>query len=207
MGLDMYLHKKVTGYRKADGSLTHSMKDYTEDELGASNIETIVTTVGYWRKANSIHRWFVENVQDGEDNCEEYSVSVEQLKDLLKTCMKVIKAVDGETITINPSKEEDISKYDWLKDCPKSFVFDASNLDAMAEKLRYVHQLPKTFAKVANETLPSVSGFFFGDTDYDSWYLESVIKTARIITRILDNYKKLPTAEKRDVEFAYQASW
>jgi hypothetical protein len=24
--------------------------------------------VGYWRKANAIHRWFVEHVQDGNDD-------------------------------------------------------------------------------------------------------------------------------------------
>lgn len=203
----MYLHKKVSGYRKADGSLSHSFDDYTEDEFGASNSVTIVSSVGYWRKANAIHKWFVENVQDGEDNCEEYDVSLEKLRDLLETCMKVIKAADGETITIDPSMEEDVKKFDWLKDCPKSFVFDASNLDAMAEKLRYVHQLPKTFATVAANTLPSVRGFFFGNTDYDGGYLETIIKTARMVKRLLDEYEKLPTEEKRDVEFTYQASW
>ncbi len=25
--------------------------------------------VAYWRKANAIHKWFVENVQDGQDDC------------------------------------------------------------------------------------------------------------------------------------------
>ena len=39
----------------------------------------------YWRKSNQIHQWFVENVQGGRDNCEEYSVSLDQLKLLSKT--------------------------------------------------------------------------------------------------------------------------
>ncbi len=29
-----------------------------------------------------MHGWFVEHVQDGEDDCGEYSVSIEQLYDL-----------------------------------------------------------------------------------------------------------------------------
>jgi hypothetical protein len=45
--------------------------------------------VAYWRKANQIHKWFVDNVQDGEDDCREYSVDREQLQKLLDTCTKV----------------------------------------------------------------------------------------------------------------------
>ena len=38
--------------------------------------------VGYWRKANQIHDWFVRNVQSGEDNCRDYHVSREKLEEL-----------------------------------------------------------------------------------------------------------------------------
>ena len=47
--------------------------------------------VGYWRKANAIHRWFVENVQNGVDDCGRYNVSKEQLEELLENCKEVIK--------------------------------------------------------------------------------------------------------------------
>ena len=46
--------------------------------------------VGYWRKANHIHRWFVENVQNGQDDCGAYPVSPEQLDRLLRTCRRVL---------------------------------------------------------------------------------------------------------------------
>lgn len=207
MGLDMYLHKSVSGYRKADGSLSHSFNDRTEDEFGASNMVAISTSAGYWRKANAIHRWFVENVQGGNDDCKEYDVQVEQLKELLDVCMKVVRAVDGETITIDFGKEPDFDKCEWLKDCPKSFVFDASNLDAMAEKLYYVHRLPETFAAVAADTLPSQAGFFFGSTDYDADYLGDIIKTARMLSKILADYDKATKEEKMYTDFSYEASW
>lgn len=36
-------------------------------------------TGAYWRKANAIHAWFVDNVQGGEDECEPHEVQAEQL--------------------------------------------------------------------------------------------------------------------------------
>lgn len=46
----------------------------------------VEVTCAYWRKCNQIHAWFVRNVQQGEDNCGEYYVSHERLKELLNTC-------------------------------------------------------------------------------------------------------------------------
>lgn len=45
--------------------------------------------VGYWRKANAIHNWFVENCGNGEDNCQEMYVSLEKLETLLDICKQV----------------------------------------------------------------------------------------------------------------------
>jgi len=44
----------------------------------------------YWRKANAIHHWFVENVQDGKDECQRSYVSVEQLQELLELVEEVL---------------------------------------------------------------------------------------------------------------------
>lgn len=43
----------------------------------------------YWRKANMIHNWFVENVQD-DDDCKPYYVSSEQLHELYDLVCKVL---------------------------------------------------------------------------------------------------------------------
>ena len=47
---------------------------------------SIMEQVGYWRKANAIHLWFVKNVQDGEDDCyyhrEITKADLEELKDV-----------------------------------------------------------------------------------------------------------------------------
>ncbi len=66
------------------------MKDVAVDIYGAQ----IEVTCAYWRKANQIHKWFVDNVQGGEDNCGEYYVSHEKLKELLTTCQQALFAKD-----------------------------------------------------------------------------------------------------------------
>jgi hypothetical protein len=45
----------------------------------------------YWRKANAIHNWFVQNVQEGEDDCREHIVSIEDLKQLLSVVNSVLQ--------------------------------------------------------------------------------------------------------------------
>lgn len=97
MGLDMYLYRR---------SYVHSGDYYIPDhkeelkmtrggkEVDTSKVRYIIEEVGYWRKANHIHRWFVENVQSGKDDCGEYYVKEDQLANLLETCKEVLKDKD-----------------------------------------------------------------------------------------------------------------
>lgn len=64
----------------------------TSDE-GAPSL-TLSINIAYWRKDNAIHAWFVKNVQNGEDNCGDYSVSREQLEELVKTCRQALASRD-----------------------------------------------------------------------------------------------------------------
>lgn len=60
--------------------------DITEDLPSA----TVSIDIAYWRKANAIHNWFVENVADGVDNCEAMGVDRSQLGELIKTLGDVL---------------------------------------------------------------------------------------------------------------------
>tara|TARA_R100000700_G_scaffold33573_1_gene41340 strand:- start:459 stop:929 length:471 start_codon:yes stop_codon:yes gene_type:complete len=89
MGLDMYLTKKV--YVKNWEHTPKENKSKISLKRGGKTIDTkntiyIEQEVAYWRKANMIHNWFVENVQDGVDNCAQYYVDYNQLKELLYIC-------------------------------------------------------------------------------------------------------------------------
>ncbi len=50
-----------------------------------NKVTYIIEDCGYWRKANGIHAWFVQNVQEGEDDCKEYYVSQSKLEKYKKT--------------------------------------------------------------------------------------------------------------------------
>ena len=64
---------------------------YLEEEINITNKKRMVTTIMYWRKANAIHKWFVDNTANGIDDCKRTYVSMEQLKELYEICKKVIK--------------------------------------------------------------------------------------------------------------------
>lgn len=57
---------------------------------------SVEVEVGYWRKANQIHKWMVDNIQGGEDNCARYCLSVEQLDELLEICSNILAEQDKE---------------------------------------------------------------------------------------------------------------
>ena len=82
MGLDMNLHKKTYCFNKNI--------QITGVDVNPERVASIVENIGYWRKANAIHRWFVQNVQDGEDDCKEYYVQREQIKELLQIVKQVL---------------------------------------------------------------------------------------------------------------------
>jgi hypothetical protein len=105
MGLDMHLSKKTYVQNwdhhtpeerhevivKKGGKLVETIK--------AHRVKYIEEEVAYWRKANHIHKWFVDNVQGGEDNCNQYYVENGDLVNLLEVCKKVKE---------DPSKAEEL---------------------------------------------------------------------------------------------------
>jgi hypothetical protein len=101
----------------------------------------------YWRKANAIHKWFVENIQGGEDNCQRYYVEREQLVELRDLCAKLC-----------------------------------------------------TQREMAEETLPTADGFFFGSTEYDEWYWNDIEGTVQGLDKALQAFDD-------KWQFHYRSSW
>src|SRR5690242_7485062 len=97
MGLDMYLEKRhyVKNWSYMKPEELHNvlvLKGGKPTNIKSERVKEVVEEIGYWRKANAIHRWFVENVQDGMDDCKEYYVSREKLAELLKEVELTLKA-------------------------------------------------------------------------------------------------------------------
>ena len=56
----------------------------------AARLLNIEVQLMYWRKANAIHKWFVDNVQKGTDDCGTYEVSTDKLKELLDIINEIL---------------------------------------------------------------------------------------------------------------------
>ena len=189
MGLDMYLKRKKWigsqfGWRNFEGIVSIRLEG-REIPIDLNNIDTIVESAAYWRKANAIHRWFVENVQKGNDDCGEYTVSLEDLENLLKLCKKV--------------KNKAIIKEGKIK-CGYSIDKEGNEIPHYVEG-KYIENAEQ-IAKI----LPTQEGFFFGGTDYDQWYMEDIDYTIERLSKIIKEEKKLNKNHFYS-DFTYHASW
>lgn len=177
MGLDMYLiKKKYIGKAKIkilDNEYSWHKKENDTEYSGVSAIEM---EAGYWRKANQIHRWFVENCQDGIDNCEEYYVSEEKLEELLEICKRIKEECPLEDGKVKVG--ETLKDGEWITEYKDGKIMKN--------------------AELAEELLPSQSGFFFGSTDYDEYYMQDIEDTIKIIEDVLKD---------KTCDTYYHSSW
>ena len=162
MGLDQYLTAKkyIAKWSYGDGYKDRWVTQEFQDALpmDAPDITqysqfagiSIEYPVGYWRKANAIHNFFVSEVGGGVDECQEMWIDRDILVELRSRCSDVLKA---------------------------------DNTEEMAQEVG----------------LETVSGFFFGDTDYGDWYKEDLKLTVEICDFVL--------ALPEEYSLHYQASW
>ena len=140
----------------------------------------IMEKVGYWRKANQIHNFFVKNVQDGEDDCSYHNECTKEiLEDLLDKCYKVLT---GSIMMIGQVKNG------------QQYV-DGEWVDCMEPGKVIINP------EVAEELLPSRGGFFFGSTEYDEYYMQDIEDTIEIIKNVL------ATTDFETQILAYCSSW
>lgn len=122
MGLDMYLYaeRRVSTYRQEDELKRLAVAlDFPTDLITEYSSGSVRFPVGYWRKANAIHSWFVRHCQDGIDECQDTYVDRDKLELLLDACTK---AYVGETGDLEPttgfffgSQDKDTWYYEDLK--------------------------------------------------------------------------------------------
>jgi len=101
MGLDMYLSAKKYFWTSGRGQQRNRDDEISDailnlmPEIGDMTPSHIEISAMYWRKANHIHDWFVNNVQNANDDCGKYYVSREQLKELADLCEQVLADPDS----------------------------------------------------------------------------------------------------------------
>lgn len=110
MGLDMYLTGEIylSGFT-SEGSkyietvnkmlgLETKRSERGTIEHNSIRAEKIIISLAYWRKANAIHNWFVKNVQEGIDNCDNYYLDKDKLEELLNLCNDVLETKDSSKL-------------------------------------------------------------------------------------------------------------
>lgn len=181
MGLDMYLYQKVhIGSEDVDVKV---FKDGKQVFL-PNNPKILTYEFGYWRKANQIHNWFVDYVKSGLDDCKEYEVSIEKLLELKVICQRVI-----DNSILEPGKILVSTKYsqgEVIEEYKDGFAIKNPSL--------------------AESDLPTSSGFFFGSTSYDEYYLNTLRYTIELIDKAIKDTRELEESGLYS-EFYYWACW
>lgn len=122
MGLDMYLRRRtyVKNWDHMGPENRHTITVAGPRAAGITpaRITSIEEEVGYWRKANAIHQWFVTHCQGGTDDCRDAYVSREQLEELLETCKTVLAQPDQVADLLPPKSgfffgSTEIDEYYW----------------------------------------------------------------------------------------------
>ena len=138
MGLDQMLHRRTYVGRAYKINVENPDEKYNLPKIDADKIVDVVEEVMYWRKANQIHKWFVDNIQNGVDDCGNYAVSLEKLQELVDLCKQVLE---------NPEKASE------LLPTQSGFLFGGIEYDEY-----YFEDLEKTI-KGLEEIMPTIDGF------------------------------------------------
>lgn len=102
MGLDMYLNADVYiggkySFKGLVGGMAVSGKSINMS-IDVKDIESVKLYLGSWRKANQIHKFFVDRVQEGIDDCKEYEVPYEVLGELRSIINEILNSTGREQL-------------------------------------------------------------------------------------------------------------
>ena len=194
MGLDMYAYKRTyvgNKYANEDQMVKLVLPKETGSSLRGGieliedkKISEITEMIAYWRKANAIHAWFVNNIQDGVDDCRDARFTVDDMQTLVDLCKLVLATAK--------TKQGKVVNGQILKDGKWENQYEDGLEVANPEEVA--------------ELLPPTEGFFFGSTDVDGYFLEDVQLTIDQLEPYLAKNDDGEYIHKYS-DFYYSSSW
>lgn len=193
MGLDMYL----TGKMYIGGQFEHREVQAKMDievrgakllipPLELYPLEYLEFHLFYWRKANAIHRWFVDNCQNGIDECQTAYVDWSALQELHNICSALMeKMILADGVVQNGSHAG-----------PDT----GGKMVPNYETGQYIAN-----PEICQKLLPTGSGCFFGSTDYDQWYYRDIERTYEMLDNLVRNDCEF--LKKYGLDVYYHSSW
>lgn len=161
MGLDMYLFKRIY-VKQYDVTVTKGGEML--ESLKPDRISYVTEEVAYWRKFNALHSWFVDNCQDGVDDCRETYVPREKIEVLINVLKEVKEVLDNsKTETVDNEKfyVDTDDRLENLFPTRSGFFFGSTNYDEY-----YYSEVSKTL-ELLQELLAEPSDL------YDFYYCSS----------------------------------
>jgi len=144
MGLDQYLYRReyISGWDWNDNpkemKMYNDILEYTGAKRCAGSPHAQVEVcVAYWRKANAIHGYFVQEHGGGVDECQSIYVSKGDLEKLHQACNNVLLAPAGV-------KVENVASYYNLSPT-RGFFFGSYEMDEY-----YMEDLKNTMMQIEN---------------------------------------------------------
>lgn len=126
MGLDMYLSKRtyVKNWDHMAPEERHTVTVVGPEavHIKSERVSHVEEQVAYWRKANAIHKWFVDVCQDGIDDCRLAHVNAQNLTVLRDLCASLVALHDTDPAGA------DVRAADELPPCA-GFFFGDTGLD------------------------------------------------------------------------------
>lgn len=118
MGLDMYMsarkYVRRHNWDRVDDEVTKEINPLFTKFVDAIDANDVVEPDGfsgisvdipfaYWRKANAIHGWIVDNCAEGVDECQRIYLSPPHIEQLLGVCKEVLENKDAASELLPPS--------------------------------------------------------------------------------------------------------
>lgn len=100
MGLDMYLRAECYLSPRLPENV-RALHAQVASLIGITPCEespsiTVVVNIGYWRKANAIHGYFLRCLKDGADDCRPIAISRDELVELRLLCLRLLASLNVE---------------------------------------------------------------------------------------------------------------
>jgi hypothetical protein len=204
MGLDMYLYAEKYVSNASD-SMVERFPQYAKERemyrevvkaIGGEMLPTpeyggmsISKCVGYWRKANAIHGWFVRELADGIDECQRIDVGWDDITRLRDECINALANRNNAV----PTEER-----------TKTISMDDKSPEEMMNVImeEWGNQKAKANSTVleTSDPLAPTAGFFFGGTEKDEYYYQDIEHTLDVLNSLL-------AFNDTEWSFYYRASW
>ena len=163
MGLDIYFHKtKRTEWNEVKSKIDAFNELPEEEQTKQYESETYPTKNFDPDEIGYFRKVnFLMEFFHYEGNCEYQEIAKSELEALQDACLEISKMKPSQVVYVK-------AEHQWDKD-------------------RVETVLSETDKARCAEILPTQSGFFFGNTDYNQWYLDDVKDVLAWVTGVLVN--------------------